>query len=67
MKVQVNGEDQELAGSLSVSAFLEEIGMDAPRGVAIAVNDTVVPRSKWEEVRLQEGDTVEIIRATQGG
>ena len=67
MKVQVNGEEQELEGSVSISSFLKEVGMDAPRGVAIAVNDAVVPRSKWEEVHLQEGDTVEIIRATQGG
>jgi len=39
----------------------------APRGVAVAVNDMVVPRTQWAARRLAPGDAVEIVRATQGG
>jgi sulfur carrier protein len=52
----------------TVAALLEELGFDAAaRGVAVAVNDAVVPKSSWPEQRLSEGDTVEIIHAVQGG
>jgi sulfur carrier protein len=37
------------------------------RGIAIAVNDVVVSRSRWKEHELCEGDRVEIVRAVQGG
>lgn len=36
-------------------------------GVAAAVNDRVVPRSRWAGVVLQEHDRVEIVSAVQGG
>ena len=36
-------------------------------GIAIAVNETVVPRPEWAEHRLLEGDRIFVIRATQGG
>ena len=37
------------------------------RGIAIAVNDTVVSKSRWAEHKLNDGDRIEIVRATQGG
>ncbi len=37
------------------------------RGIAIAVNDVVVPKSRWSEHELREGDHIEIVKAVQGG
>lgn len=37
------------------------------RGIAVAVNDGVVPRSQWDHTHLSEGDRVEILTAAQGG
>ncbi len=37
------------------------------KGIAIAVNDAVVSRSRWQEHELNEGDYIEIVRAVQGG
>ncbi len=37
------------------------------RGIAIAVNDCIVSRSRWQEHQLRDGDRVEIVRAVQGG
>jgi sulfur carrier protein len=44
-------------------------GPDAARGrgVAVAVNDEVVPRGSWAEVALGDGDTVEALTAVPGG
>jgi sulfur carrier protein len=39
----------------------------APRGVAVAVNGEVVPRSGWAAVELRDGDKVEVLTAAQGG
>jgi sulfur carrier protein len=39
----------------------------AKRGVAVAVNGEVVPRSQWAEVALRDGDRVEVLTAAQGG
>ncbi|HEY4334718.1 MAG TPA: sulfur carrier protein ThiS [Puia sp.] len=36
-------------------------------GIAIAVNEAVIPRPEWAGYRLREGDRVFVIRATQGG
>ena len=52
----------------TVAALLESLGMDPARhGIAVAVNETVVPRTKWAVTELQDGDTVELLRAVQGG
>jgi sulfur carrier protein len=37
------------------------------RGVAVAINGTVVPRGAWSETRLHRGDQVEIIKVMVGG
>lgn len=37
------------------------------RGIAIAVNDAVVSRSRWLVHELHDGDRIEIVRAVQGG
>jgi sulfur carrier protein len=37
------------------------------RGVAVAVDAEVVPRSAWDEVELVDGQRVEILAAIQGG
>jgi sulfur carrier protein len=68
VNLTVNGQSRRVRPETTVAALLEELGFDAAaRGVAVAVNDAVVPKSSWPEQRLSEGDTVEIIHAVQGG
>ena len=38
-----------------------------PDGIAIAVNDNVIPKGEWPQYQLQTNDKVFVIRATQGG
>jgi sulfur carrier protein len=63
MRVIVNGEPRELAGRPTVADLLP----DGSRGVAVAVNGTVVPRAEHAGTRLGDGDAVEIVTAVQGG
>ncbi len=64
--VTVNGKPRELEGPLSVAAFLEALDINA-RQVAVALNGEVVPRSEWGRATVNDGDTVEVVRAVGGG
>jgi sulfur carrier protein len=65
--IRVNGESEPLAAA-TLAVLLEEKAVDvAQRGIAVALNGTVVPRAAWGETRLNPGDSVEIVRARQGG
>ena len=65
--IQVNGTSEPLvAGTLE--ALLAEKAVDtAQRGIAVAINGKVVPRAAWPATALQPGDSIEIVRARQGG
>jgi sulfur carrier protein len=68
MKLIVNGKEREMTGADDVVTLLRELGIAPDRtGTAVARNDEVVPRARWSETRLAEGDRIEIITAVQGG
>jgi sulfur carrier protein len=68
MKVLLNGETAELAEGATVQAVVDTLDLPAAgRGVAVAVDAEVVPRTEWETHELQEGARVEVLRAIQGG
>jgi sulfur carrier protein len=65
--VEVNGKREPLSAA-TLSALLTDRGIGANgRGVAVAVNGTVVPRAAWPQTALRAGDTIEIVGAKQGG
>jgi sulfur carrier protein len=66
MRLTVNGADRDVAGEPDVAALVTELTGER-RGVAVAVNGAVVPRSTWSSVRLRDGDRVEVLSAAQGG
>jgi len=65
--IRVNGQDEPLAAA-TLAALLEEKAVDTgQRGIAVALNGAIVPRSAWPQTKLSAGDNVEIVRARQGG
>ena len=65
--INVNGQDEPLIAA-TLAALLEEKAIDTvQRGIAVAVNGAIVPRAAWPQTPLRPGDTVEIVRARQGG
>ncbi len=68
MTITMNGKKTTTAESATLVTLLRENGIsDSVEGIAVAVNSTVVPRSRWSEQRLSDGDMVEVINAVQGG
>lgn len=68
MRVVVNGRDADVEAGATVESVLAvlEVPADA-RGVAVAVDAEVVPRSAWAAAELREGARVEVVHAVQGG
>jgi thiazole synthase len=66
MTIRLNGEVHELAGPLTLSALLAQLGIDARR-VAVEHNLIVVKRAAYEETVINEGDEVEIVNFVGGG
>ena len=65
--IRINGQD-EILSVATLAALLEEKAVDTEqRGIAVALNGAVVPRVAWKETPLRAGDTIEIVRARQGG
>ena len=69
MNISVNGTARQVTDRITVAALVRDMnGADADgRGVAVAVDAEVVPRSAWERVELAEGQRVEVVGAIQGG
>jgi sulfur carrier protein len=64
--VTVNGDPRELPPGTTLADLVTEL-TPAPRGVAAAVDGTVVPRRAWPDTPLADGTVVEVVTAVQGG
>ena len=68
MIVVVNGSQVELEQNALLTDAISLVRSDpSGRGIAVALNGVVVPRSSWTETRLTDNDKVEILTAVAGG
>lgn len=66
--ITVNGQPRDLPAGTPVTRVVSElVGSPDARGVAVAVNGEVVPRTAWAATVVGPGDRVEVLTATQGG
>ncbi|MDD2878601.1 MAG: sulfur carrier protein ThiS [Acidiphilium sp.] len=63
--IRVNGVVE--VGAATIAELLAARGLSLSKGLAVALNEQVVPRSAWGATRLRDGDTIEIVRAVGGG
>ena len=64
--VTVNGESRLLGDDTTVADLVRSLGA-GPRGIAVARNEDVVPRSAWSATVVAPDDRIEILDAAQGG
>jgi thiamine biosynthesis protein ThiS len=64
--IQLNGDPFDLAGPISVAAFLASLKIDARR-VAVELNLVVLKRATFETTIVQAGDSMEIVNFVGGG
>ena len=65
MTLTVNDEAVEVDGPITVAALLERLGYPE-KGIAVAVDWAVIPRSQWDTA-LTDGAKVDVVAAVQGG
>lgn len=63
--IRVNGVERPWA-AVTVADLVEQLGVGA-RGVAVALDGEIVPRSRWGETAVPDASAVEIVTAAAGG
>jgi sulfur carrier protein len=66
MTITVNGELREVPDGMTVAALLSHLGLTVGR-VAVERNRDVLPRTKWNETRVETNDSYEIVQLVGGG
>jgi thiamine biosynthesis protein ThiS len=66
MTITVNGNKKEFAHTATLQQLLEALGLDAAR-VAVEHNRDIVPRDRFAETVMTEGDILEIVQFVGGG
>ncbi len=67
MEIIINDKTLSLPEGASVAFALSVANIMAQRGVAVAVNSSVISSAEWELHILKENDKIMVIKATQGG
>jgi thiamine biosynthesis protein ThiS len=65
MNVIINGESQSTSAE-TLAALVEQLGMKPDR-VAVELNREIVPREKWFQTPMHDGDRLEIVHFVGGG
>ncbi|MGZ4821804.1 MAG: sulfur carrier protein ThiS [Terriglobales bacterium] len=67
MRLIINGEARDFSGEqLTLAALVEQLGMKSDR-VAVELNRDIVPRDRWPETTLRDGDRLEVVHFVGGG
>ncbi len=65
MIIKVNSSDVVVDEHMTVAALMQSLGYP-DRGIAVAVDQAVLPRSRWATT-LSDGSSIEVVTAVQGG
>ena len=68
LALRVNGEPVEVAAGATIADLVAALAEDDdPKGVAVAVDRCVIPRSEWATTPARAGSLVEVVSAAAGG
>lgn len=67
MKIMLNDKWVELTQHTSLVELFDKFNIKATTGVAVAVNEMIIPKKEWPSHTLSENDKILLITATQGG
>ncbi|MGE0569200.1 MAG: sulfur carrier protein ThiS [Bacteroidia bacterium] len=66
MTIFLNGETTDIPQNLNLFELIADKKIQT-KGIAIAINQSIIPKSEWDKTLLKENDNLLIITATQGG
>jgi thiamine biosynthesis protein ThiS len=66
MKLHINGDQKTFPSPLTLAGLVESLAMKPDR-VAVELNRDIVPRDRWTQTELHDGDRLEIVHFVGGG
>lgn len=66
LEIFINNTPHTLKQELDLQTLLTHLNLSS-QGIAIAVNDAVIPKNEWADHSLKNQDKIILIQATQGG
>lgn len=66
MEIMLNGQARDVPEAITARQLIGLLDLEGRR-LAMEVNQQIVPRSRFDELRLQRGDRIEIVHAIGGG
>jgi len=67
MEISINQQRTEIPECFSVEQLLSFLYADSKKGIAIAINQAIIPKTEWPVRILHPEDKITLIKATQGG
>jgi sulfur carrier protein len=67
MDIYINSKLQQLNDTARITDVLTQLNITSQNGIAVAVNNNVIPKPDWDSYTLHPEDQITLIRATQGG
>jgi sulfur carrier protein len=65
--IYINDKAYDFEGAPSLTELFNTHQLNVSKGVAVALNNTVIPRTEWNNVTVKANDKLILIKATQGG
>ncbi len=67
MKIIYNDQEISLSDGSRLTDFLQSENLLGQSGIALALNDEVIPRARWSDIEFKNNDQLLVVQATQGG
>ena len=67
IEITVNGKIETIGQKWTIHTYLESLGLQHRKAIAVALNGEVVPREVFSKTKISFGDRLEIVRAIGGG
>jgi sulfur carrier protein len=67
MEIYINNDKKEIPADSTVSSLIKILSLENVTGIALAVNNKVVPKTEWTKYILTENDKILVIKASKGG
>lgn len=67
MNIYINNEINNFEEGITLQLVLEQHQLTTKNGIAVAVNEEIIPKNKWEQTRLFDSDKIIVIGAVAGG
>lgn len=66
IEVKINGETKQVPPDINLAELLKHLELPAER-LAVELNEEVIRRINWEDVKVKNSDKIEIVHFVGGG